>query len=268
MTEQDLVARAKFGDGEAFDRLVAPHLPRLRSLVRRLIGHPEDTRDLVQESLLRAYEKLAGFRGEAAFGTWLYTVATRTCLDHLRTRKRWRFDAQSHVRDHLHSGPEREAEINRVLDSPDHVFDAQEHIAFCFSCVARSLLPLEQAALVLRDVMGLSNREAADVLEISESVLRHHLSAARRNMQESFDGLCGIVSKSGVCYQCTGLRDRVPTERKGPPVPTLGGRDEPREQRYRHRLRVVRSAEVHQGQTQPFHDFVWRVMEHLEQQRA
>ena len=88
---------------------------------------------------------------------------------------------------------------------PGFAFDAKQHVAYCFVCIGRSLPPDEQAALVLRDVMEFSNREAANVLGTSESVLRHRLAAARNAMKGRYDGLCALVSKGGICHQCSGL---------------------------------------------------------------
>jgi RNA polymerase sigma-70 factor (ECF subfamily) len=81
----------------------------------------------------------------------------------------------------------------------------KEHVAYCFVCIGRSLPPDEQAALVLRDVMEFSGREAANVLGASESVLRHRLAAARQAMENRYEGLCALVSKTGMCHQCAGL---------------------------------------------------------------
>jgi RNA polymerase sigma factor (sigma-70 family) len=267
-TEPELLERALRGEREAFDALIAPHLPSLRGVIRRMVGHPEDTEDLAQETLLRALEKLQTFRGDAAFGSWLTAIGVRASLDHLRSRKRWRTDAQVHARTHLHDTPEREDRLMTLFRSPEHRFDAREHIAFCFTCVARSLPPEQHAALVLRDVLGHTNREAAKAMGLSESVLRHTLTAARGAMQAGFDGLCGLVSKQGVCYQCAGLREAALPTQRGPEVPALGDQDAPAEQTYQRRLEVVRQAEVHAGTTQPFHDLVWRTIDELEQAAA
>lgn len=55
--------------------------------------------------------------------------------------------------------------------------------------------------------MGMDTREAAKALEVTESMLHHHLSAARREIAQTYEGLCSLVSEQGVCYQCKGLRD-------------------------------------------------------------
>ncbi len=249
------VELAQHGDRAAFDRLFEPLLPRLRSLVRRMVGDPQDTADLVQDTLLRAYEKLGTFRGDSKLSTWLFTIATRKALDHLASH-RVRADAKVRLRELVHDDPALWGEFRGFLVSEQ--FDAREHIAFCFGCVARSLPPEQQAALVLRDIFDLDNDEAARVLDVTTSVLRHHLADARAGMEERYTGLCRLVSKTGVCYQCDALREAFPEPRRGPAVPEIGD--------MRKRLAVVRQADPDTGATQRFHDFLWRALAVLESQ--
>ena len=160
-------------------------------------------------------------RSEEAFKSWLFQIATRTCLDHLRKKKRWRPYSQHYAEVECDGN---EAERQKVVDAvraSDHMYDAREHIAFCFTCVGRSLEPEHQAALVLREILGLTNKEAAQVLGVTESVLRHHLAAARASMRETFEGLCTLVSKEGLCWQCASFRRVTATGRKGPELPVL-----------------------------------------------
>lgn len=135
--------QARSGDRTAFDALVSPHILELRAVIRRLVAHPDDTDDLVQESLLRAFEKLATFRGDAKFSTWLCTIGTRKALDYLRQRKRWRLQAQLVGEAECQSDPTMLDGMRHIASAPDHVFDAHEHVAFCFTCVARILAPDE-----------------------------------------------------------------------------------------------------------------------------
>ncbi len=264
-TEQDLLPRAKAGDRAAFGALAEPHLPMLRSLIRRMIGDPDDTNDLVQDTLLGAFTKVVSFRGDAKFSTWLCTIGTRLAIDHLRRRKRWRLRAQSYSKQESHQDPAKGAEVARIINDPSHRFDAHEHIAFCFTCVGRTLEPSGQAALVLRDVMGYSNREAAQAVGVSESVFRHELSAARKHMIAQFDDLCALVSKRGACWQCKGLREIHPVAGRGPQVPSLDDPGSERELKYRKRLQVVRDADVDRGHAQAFHDLIWHRIAHNEQ---
>ncbi len=242
----------------AFDRLVAPHIPGLRSVVRRLVGHPEDTNDVVQEALVRAFEKFDTFRGESAVGTWLCAIGTRKALDYLRQRKRWRLQAQAVAERECRTDPAKQRAHARVTQGADAAFDVREHIAFCFTCVARTLAPEEMAALVLRDAGGYSTREAAEMLETTTSVLRHRLSAARAHMQKSFEGLCALVNKRGACWQCRDLRDCYDEGKRGPELPDLAGDESEAQGRYRRRLAIVRDADVDRGRTQALHDLAWR----------
>ncbi len=252
------LARAREGDEVAFRNLVEPHRSRLQKLAVRMLGNPDDAQEAVQESLLRAANGLSGFREDAQFGTWLYAIATRQCLNMLRARKRWRWDGQRHLPGVAQHAVHHDAQS--PASDPGFVFDAHQHIAFCFTCVGRSLEPEQQVALVLRDVLGLSNAEAAGHVGVSRSVLRHRLAAARQHMQRAFDGLCAIVSKQGVCYQCSGLRDTFAAEQQGPPVPPLGHADDDAEQRYRHRLEVVSGADLERGSSAALHELLFRVM--------
>jgi RNA polymerase sigma-70 factor (ECF subfamily) len=202
---QTLVANARGGDRAAFDSLVRECLPKLRGVVWRLVGHPQDCEDIVQASLIRAWESIASFGGRSTFSTWAISIATRVAIDHLRAQKRWRRESQIAYANLCASDEAMQGEIAGAMMEPEFLFDAREHIAYCFVCIGRSIAPDEQAALVLRDVMDFSNREAANVLGVSDSVLRHRLAAARDQMEQRYDGLCALISKTGICHQCEGL---------------------------------------------------------------
>lgn len=234
------------------DELAGPLRPKLVSFAYRLVAHRDDAEELVQEALLKAHRSLGSFRGEASFETWLFSILTRCCLDHLRVRRRWRWDAQDAAR------ADPETPHHRVLATLSAGrFEAREHIAFCFSCVARSLSPEEAAALLLRDVFGYTNDEAAKICDISEPVLRHRLSAARAAMQDAFEGLCGLVSKKGVCYQCAGLRERAPEGRRGRELPELGP---DAAGSYPRRLELVRDADLVGGVSAPLHELMFEIL--------
>src|SRR5262249_37729666 len=110
-----------------------------------------------------------------------------------------------------------------------------QHIAFCFTCIGRSLEPEAQAALILKDMLEFENAEAAKVLDLTEPKFRHLLADARTAMREQYANLCALVSKTGACYQCRALRDLAPEGQKGPalPVMPLG---------FEERLEMVRTA--------------------------
>jgi len=248
--QNEQVLRAAAGDRQAFDALLLEHRARLRGVIRRMIGHPEDTEDLVQDSILRAWESIKSYRGDAAFGTWLCAIGLRQAIDHLRAQKRWRTESQIAYSNECARSDTLGAEVMSVISDPAFAYEAEEHIAYCFTCVGRSLPPEEQAVLVAREVMGLTAPEAAKALGVTDAVLRHRLSAARSEMERRYEGLCSLVNKRGVCYQCEGLRSATPEPRQGAATPRIRDLDE--------RLRIVRRMDVDRGASQAMHDLFWR----------
>ena len=259
MDEKALVAAAAAGDRQSFDGLVAPHLGTLRGFVHRMIGHPDDAADLVQETLLRAFGGIGAvpLRGRE-FSTWLCAIAAHACIDHLRREKRWRPYSQSYAEQECAGSPEMRQEILNLVADPGFSFDAHEHIAACFTCVARSLPPLQEAALVLREIFEYSNQEAADALHVTEPVLRNHLTAARGAMKDTYEGLCSLVNKQGICHQCAGFRNVAGEGRKGPPVAPLGADGDGPEERFRVRLRIVKDTPFEGGVSRKLHDLLLR----------
>ncbi|MGP1394659.1 MAG: RNA polymerase sigma factor [Inquilinaceae bacterium] len=256
--EARLVEQAQRGVEPAFDALVRAALPRMRGVVIRLIGHPEDTEDIVQQALLKAWRGIGGFRRASTFSTWITGIAVRLAIDHLRAAKRWRREAQVAYANLCAESEELSGEVMGAFGAPDFSFEVREHVAYCFTCVGRSLPPDEQAALVLRDVLDLSNREASNVLGTSEAVLRHRLAAARKAMEDRYEGLCALVNKQGICHQCKGLSDVAAMAGGAPaPLPDIDGLAQ--------RMAIVRSADPVCGRTRALHDVFWRRTKEIEE---
>ncbi|HEY7680692.1 MAG TPA: sigma-70 region 4 domain-containing protein, partial [Terriglobia bacterium] len=146
-----------------------------------------------------------------------------------------------------------------------------EHIAFCFSCIARTLEPEEQAAIMLREVLGFSNDEAARILGVSEPVMRHRLSSARATMTGHFDGLCQLINKTGACWQCKGLRDFAPEANRGADLVQIevkpGVAITP-ENLFDARLEIVRSADLPTGRSRSLHDNFYTAVSRREENRG
>ncbi|MGL4368817.1 MAG: RNA polymerase sigma factor, partial [Spirochaetota bacterium] len=87
-SDESLAAASGAGDDSAFNELMTRYRDRIFTLCLRMTGVPDEADDCAQESFVKAYRALPSFRGESAFYTWLYRIAYRTCLDHLRSRKR------------------------------------------------------------------------------------------------------------------------------------------------------------------------------------
>jgi len=176
VTEQELVARAKRGDADAFAQLVEANQNRIYSLALRMVGNPEDAADLAQDAFLSAWRGLERFQGEAAFSTWLYRLTSNACIDFLRKEKRKRAAGGVLSLDDTEEGA--------TLDLPD--YDADPHRQLEQSEVRRAiadglagLSPEHRNVLTLREISGLSYAEIADLLGLEEGTVKSRISRAR-----------------------------------------------------------------------------------------
>lgn len=176
MTEQELVARAKQGDQDAFAKLVEANQNRIYSLAYRMAGDPEDAADLAQEALLRAWRTLPSFQGESSFATWLYRLTSNLCIDFLRREKRRKTATPVTSLDDEESAAPTEV--------PDHSSDPHQELERreLRLAVGQALLKLSsehRQVLVLRELEGLSYTEIAGRLELSEGTVKSRIARAR-----------------------------------------------------------------------------------------
>jgi RNA polymerase sigma-70 factor (ECF subfamily) len=104
---------------------------------------------------------------------------------------------------------QRPAEVQEAMQirqtSPQGNFEIREHIAFCFTCVSKSL-PLDgHLVLLLKEVYRFKVKEISQILQMSETMVKYHLHVSRSKMMEIFDHRCSLINKEGICYQCTEL---------------------------------------------------------------
>lgn len=193
----DLINRAQTGDEQAFRQLVDPYRHELHVHCYRMLGSVQDAEDMLQETLLAAWQGLGGFEGRASIRTWLYRIATSRCLNALRSANR-------RPRTNLASsgaGPEptRLGEVLWLEPYPDVVlagladdvpgpearYEARETISLAFVKALQLLPPRQCAVLVLRDVVGFPAREVARILECTEESVTSALKRARAALQRS-----------------------------------------------------------------------------------
>ncbi len=255
--ESALVESARAGDRGAMESLLSPLRKPLYGYIYRMVTRREDAEDLLQETQARAIEQIPSFRGDSRFKSWLFGIATHVSLDHLRRKKRWRVETQLEGEARARANPERMSEVGAMMARPDFAFEIREHIAFCFSCLARSLEPEKQAAIFLKEVVGFTAQEGASILGCSEPQFRHHLSAARSSMIVGYDGMCQLINKTGACWQCRGLRELAPAANQGPDLVQIevkpGVAVSP-ESLFEARLDIVRTADLEEGRTRKLHE--------------
>ncbi len=177
-TDQQLVKRAKKGDTRAFDLLVLKYQGRIAALVGRFVQDASDVEDVTQEAFIKAFRALEKFRGDSAFYTWLYRIASNTAKNYLAAKGR-RPSADSSVDDAEHYN---EADGLRDTETPENYLFGQELAAV----VSQTLegLPRElKTALVLREFDGLSYEEIAEVMECPVGTVRSRIFRARETVE-------------------------------------------------------------------------------------
>jgi RNA polymerase sigma-70 factor, ECF subfamily len=170
--ERALMAAAQAGDERAFRRLVEPHRRPLEVHCYRMLGSVQDAEDVLQETLLRAWRSLDRFERRSSVHTWLYRIATNACLDELERRPRRPVIVQPYPDARLEDLP------SPVAD-PAARYALREGLELAFLGAIQQLPGRQRAVLILRDVLGWTAREAADLLETTVTSINSSLQRAR-----------------------------------------------------------------------------------------
>lgn len=209
----ELLERAKAGDRDAFGALAEEHRAALHRLLLKMTGSHEDAEDLAQETLLRAFRRIAEFELRSSFATWLYRIATNAAIDHQRGRKPW--DVQKRFNWFHENGDLALQMEQQMYLSPERSAEVKEVAATCVNCVTMSLPAKQRAALVLCDQVGLSREEAAKAMGASVASVKTELHRARKKMTDVYEHHCALVDEQNECDGCIAAR-RI---RKGEPRP-------------------------------------------------
>lgn len=180
--------------------------PQLRSYILRMTASVSDTDDILQDTWIKASQNFASFQGNSSLKTWLFAIASNLAKDNLRFKKRWTEDVTDVCKQAALGNREFFGEAMAIrATSPQGNFEIREHIAFCFTCISKSL-PLEQQVCVfLKEVYEFKVKEIAEIMDISEAMVKYNLHVGRAKMMEVFDRRCALINKEGVCHQCTEL---------------------------------------------------------------
>ena len=178
----------------------------LKSFLLRMTASVQDAEDIVQDTYLKAQAKMNTFRGESSLKTWIFTIASNLARDLLRSKKRWPETVTDICREESLQNRQFFQEAMQIREtSPQGKFEIKEHIAFCFTCVSKSL-PLEQhLALLLKEIYGFKVVEIAQIMNQTEAMVKYYLHVSRSKMIEIFDHRCSLINKQGICHQCTEL---------------------------------------------------------------
>ncbi|WP_222849743.1 sigma-70 family RNA polymerase sigma factor [Trebonia kvetii] len=194
----DLISRARSGDDDAFRELTEPHRRELQAHCYRMLGTLQDAEDAVQDTLLAAWQGLAGFEGRSSLRTWLYKIATNRCLNALRTASRrpakeWNIPGieppqPTRLAEAVWLEPYPDALLAEVAGTalppgPEARYEQAESISLAFVAALQVLPPRQLAVLILRDVLGFHASEVASMLDATVESVNSALKRARAGMQ-------------------------------------------------------------------------------------
>lgn len=173
--DRDLMARAATGDRAAFTQLMDRHEDMVFSVAMRMMRDREAAFDATQETFLTLFRKADRYSGESAVSTWLYRVATNTCLDMLRKQKRRRTEAL----------PEHHDEPDPAAGEPFGAAEVRPDIEAALSSIPEDF----RAAVVLSDIHGLSIAEIGDILGVPSGTVKSRVFRGRRLLAEKLGNL-------------------------------------------------------------------------------
>jgi RNA polymerase sigma-70 factor (ECF subfamily) len=191
--EPTALAAAAAGDESAFTDLVGPYRRELHAHCYRMLGSVYDADDAVQETMLRAWRGLRGFQRRSSLRSWLYTIATNACLTQIaRRRKRvLPIDYGPATDPHIAPGepivesvwvepyPDETLRLEDGPAMPEARYEQRESLELAFIAAVQHVAPNQRAVLILREVLGFSARETADMLDTTVASVNSALQRAR-----------------------------------------------------------------------------------------
>lgn len=196
--ERELLEAARDGDEDAFRRLIEPHRGPLHAHCYRMLGSVHDAEDALQDALLRAWRALSRFEGRSSFRSWLYRIATNTCLDVIarRPKRVLPIDHGSAADPHQGPGepiiesvwvepyPDEQLGVEDGYAAPEARYEQRESVELAFIAALQHLPATQRAVLILREVLGFSAKEAAGMLDTTTAAVNSALQRARAAVDE------------------------------------------------------------------------------------
>jgi RNA polymerase sigma-70 factor (ECF subfamily) len=196
--EAPLLDTARAGDENAFAKLIEPYRGQLHAHCYRMLGSVHDAEDALQEVSLRAWRGLERFEGRSSLKSWLYTIATNTCLNHIEKRPKRVLPVDYAPAADPHGGPgepivesvwvepypDELIGVEDELAGPEARYEQREAIELAFVAALQLLPGNQRAVLILREVLGFSAQEVADTLETTVASVNSALQRARKAVEE------------------------------------------------------------------------------------
>jgi RNA polymerase sigma-70 factor (ECF subfamily) len=196
MTEERLLQAAQRGDEPAFASLIEPYRRELHAHCYRMLGSVYDADDAMQDATLRAWKALKRFEGRSSLRSWLYTIATNTCLTQIQRRPKRVLPVDYGPATDPFEGPGQpitetvwlepypDTDLEDGLAGPDARYEQRESIELAFIAALQHLPASQRAVLILREVLGFSAKEVAEALETSVPSVNSALQRARASIEQ------------------------------------------------------------------------------------
>src|SRR3954471_15510325 len=193
-----LLEAVRGGDETAFQRLVGPFRGELHAHCYRMLASVHDAEDALQETLLRAWRAIGRFEGRSSLRSWLYTIATNTCLNHIARRPKRVLPIDYGPATDPHEGPgeplvesvwiepypDEQVGLGDGLAAPEARYEQREGVELAFVAALQHLPANQRAVLVMREVLGFSAKETAEALETSVPSVNSALQRARATVDD------------------------------------------------------------------------------------
>lgn len=181
--EADLLERLRSGQEDAFEALVRTHSGRMLSVCRRILRNDEEAKDAVQEAFVSAFRAISRFEGASQLGTWLHRIAVNASLMRLRSRKRRPEESIDDLLPGFVDDGHAKVEPRDWSPSALQSLETRETREFVRGCIDR-LPEMYRVVLLLRDIEELDTAEAAEVLGVSEGVVKVRLHRGRHALRK------------------------------------------------------------------------------------
>ena len=196
--DERLVVKAKDGDRQSLEALLARHQRWVYNLALRMVHSQDDAADLTQEALLKVVTKLSTFEGRSSFRTWLYRIVTNHVIS-MKSRP-----VEKMVTTFSSYG--RSLDTIPDLDPPDEKtapVDArlllEEAKIGCMTAMLLCLDRTQRVVIILGELFGVTDRVGAEIMEMSRDNFRQRLSRARRELYQFMNGKCGLINEENPC---------------------------------------------------------------------
>ena len=177
-TDAELIAAVLKGDAASFEPLVQKYSPRIFATARRYARRESESEDIAQDIWLKAFERLASFRGEAPFEHWLMRLAVRTCYDSLRAHQRNRETTFTEL-----SEPEQDW-LDRFVSQPDAASENADAARQLIARVLEQLSPAARLVITLQEIEQRSVKEVAELTGWSVPLVKVRAFRARAEMRK------------------------------------------------------------------------------------